>query len=391
MKNKYLITNYKGKIICVVYEDGLPVEIIFEDESAYPVGSIYIGHVDSIVKNLKAAFVDLGDKNIGYLPLKDEKEVKAGSDILVQIEKEAIKSKEIRLTDEISIAGRYFAISKGRPGIAISKKISSEEIREKLKNLVRYFIDENSFLKEFFSDNHGVVIRTAAVAASEEEIKKELLYLVSKFKDTVGYADNRSTHSCIYAPIAEYLSRIRDASGEPERIVTDIKDVYDEITDYFKDREDILEKTAYYQDEMLPLIKLYGIETVIEEALGRRVWLKSGGFLIIEPTEALTVIDVNSGKNINGKSKKKLIFDTNMEAARESARQLRLRNISGIVIIDFINMRDTESKERIITELKLMLKNDRVHAQFVDMTPLGLAEITREKIRKPLSENLSKQ
>ncbi|MCR4743649.1 MAG: ribonuclease E/G [Lachnospiraceae bacterium] len=389
MKNKYLISEYKNKRFCAIYEDDIPVEFIFIENSDYTVGSIYIGHVESIIKNLNAAFVDLGNGVKGYLPLKTPDSVKAGTDITVQIEKEAIKSKEIRLTEDISIGGKFLAISKGRPGIGISRKISSEEVRSRLKRAFEEFIENDPDLNKFFAGKeHGMVVRTAAAEADFEEIKTELVSIVDVFRKTVDFAENRTCHSCLYKPLAEYLLRIRDSKSEIERIVTDLPDIYDECRSVFADSKEIIDALALYEDEMLPLIKLYSIETVFEEALHKKVWMKSGGFLVIEPTEALTVIDVNSGKNIKGKNKQKLIFETNKEAVYETARQLRLRNISGIIIIDFINMADENYKVEIISEIKRVLKKDCVQTRFIDFTPLGLAEVTREKIHRPLWENL---
>ena len=389
MKNKYLISEYKNKRFCAIYEDDIPVEFIFIENSDYTVGSIYIGHVESIIKNLNAAFVDLGNGIKGYLPLKTPDSVKAGTDITVQIEKEAIKSKEIRLTEDISIGGKFLAISKGRPGIGISRKISSEEVRNRLKRAFEEFIANDPDLNKFFAGKeHGMVVRTAAAEADFEEIKTELVSIVDVFRKTVDFAENRTCHSCLYKPLAEYLLRIRDSKSEIERIVTDLPDIYDECRSVFADSKEIIDALALYEDEMLPLIKLYSIETVFEEALHKKVWMRSGGFLVIEPTEALTVIDVNSGKNIKGKNKQKLIFETNKEAVYETARQLRLRNISGIIIIDFINMADENYKVEIISEIKRVLKKDSVQTRFIDFTPLGLAEVTREKIHRPLWENL---
>ncbi len=391
MKNKYVITEYKNKHLCAVYEDDVPVELIFAEKSEFSVGSIYIGRVDSILKNLNAAFVNIGPDVKGYLPMKNPDKFKVGAEIAVQIEKEAIKSKEIRLTEDISLGGHYLAIAKGRPGTGISKKITDDEIRRSLKESFKTFIEEDDFLRDFFANKgYGLVVRTAAAGADEEELKKELKDLAGKLSDIEDYADKRTVYSCLYMEEDAYFRRIRDAAGETERIVTDIPEIYQKCLDYFSDREELTGVTALYKDEMLSLLKLYSLETVIQEALQKKVWLRSGGFLVIEPTEALTVIDVNSGKNIKGKNKQKLIFETNLEAVCETARQLRLRNISGIIIIDFINMSSKEYQSELISELKKVLKKDRIESRFIDLTPLGLAELTREKIQKSLYEQIKK-
>ena len=387
MKNRFLITEYKNKRICAVYEDDIPVELIFSEGNGFSVGNIYVGRVERIVKNLNAAFVSISADIKGYLPMKNPDELKTGAEIAVQIEKEAIKSKELRLTEDISLGGRYLALTKGRPGIGISKKITDEETRRNLKDSFLSFVSEDKSLEFFFaSGKYGMVIRTAAAKAEASELKKELRSIVEKLSAVEDHADKRTVYSCLYRERDSYLRRIRDTAGEIERIVTDIPEIYRDCLDYFLDRTELQERIVFYEDEMLPLIKLYSLETVIQEALQKKVWLKSGGFLVIEPTEALTVIDVNSGKNIRGRNKQKLIYETNLEAVYEGARQLRLRNISGIIIIDFINMCSKEYQSELISELKRVLKNDRIETRFIDLTPLGLAELTREKIQKPLYE-----
>ena len=387
MKTKFVITKYNDILLCAVYEDDKLMEFIFPETDSVPVGSIYIGHIKDIAKNINAAFVDIGGGTIGYLPLDKSHDYHVEQDIMVQVAKEAVKTKDMVLTTDISLAGKYLALSADRPGIGISKKITSDETRDRLKNLIIETIESESEYTDFLK-NIGVIVRTNAAEAPEDELKHELIELAATFVDIKTKAPMRKCYSRLYAPVSEYLARIRDSRGTVEKIVTDIPEIYEECKQYFAGSSDILDVISLYDDEVLPLIKLYSIETDIKVAHNRIVWLKSGGYLVIEHTEALTVIDVNTGKNIKGKNKEKVFLETNLEAIAESARQMRLRNISGIIIIDLINLQYQSDNKKMISALKDELKKDRVHVKFIDITPLGLAEITREKIHKSINEIL---
>ena len=263
--------------------------------------------------------------------------------------------------------------------LRFSSKIKNLEFKEAVK-------EELSNLP---IEEYGVIVRTNAEHISPEEVSEEVMQLVFLAARITDNAKFSSCYSCVYSPIRPYIAKIRDKAGrEEEEIVTDSELVYNQIMEEFWDSDQILAGQVKMYNDTYPLIKLYGLETVLEKALSRKVWLKSGGYLYIEPTEALTVIDVNTGKFISGKDSEKTFLKINLEAAEEIAVQMKLRNLSGIIIIDFIDMNDKENVETLVSALKNHLKNDTVKTNFIDITPLGLAEITRQKIKKPIYEVL---
>ena len=213
--------------------------------------------------------------------------------------------------------------------------------------------------------------------------------MYAKFRAVVKQYAHRTCYSCLYRAPSGYISGVRDYfSLDLERIVTDDKEIYEELKKTFGEGASLPDgELVLYEDKALSLSALYGLEVKLEDALKERVWLKSGAYLVIQPTEALTVIDVNSGKCQKG-LKSGLYLKINLEAAEEIARQLRLRNVSGICIVDFINMDTEEEKEELVRNLKHHLEQDRIPTVFVDFTKLGLAEITRKKVKKPLWEQV---
>ena len=385
MKTKFVISRYSEQLLMSVFEDDKLNEFFFSDETETQIGSIYIGHVKELAVNLRAAFVDIGNGKIGYLPLNKNSQVHAESDVLVQISNDAIKTKDLRLTEQISISGKYLALTLGKPGIGFSRKIHSEERKKELTGII-----ENEFDQELKAQKVGVVVRTNAEEADDRKIQAEFEGLSFEMLRVLSTWKSRTVHSCMYRPVRDYIARIRDNRCEIERIVTDLPDVYEELGKFFGNSE-LADCIAFYKDELLPLNKLYSVDTVIQESLQKKAWMKSGGYLIIEPTEALTVVDVNSGKNTKKCSRENLIMETNIEAVWETARQLRLRNISGMILIDLINMTDPKDKSKVISELKKALVGDYVISDFVDVTKLGLAEITRKKVRRSLAEQIKKQ
>ena len=221
-------------------------------------------------------------------------------------------------------------------------------------------------------------------------IKKDLLRLQTKYEELIKTAQYRTCFSCLLARPSAYLKRLSDLyTKEVDEILTDDRELFEQMTEYFQENqpEDTV-KLRFYEDRLLPMEKLYSLDRHLKEALGERVWLKSGGYLVIQPTEALTVIDVNTGKFTAGKKKEAAFLKLNQEAALEAARQIRLRNLSGIVIIDFINMEETESETQLLRTLDGALRLDPIRTTLVDMTKLSLVEITRMKKERPLHESV---
>ena len=231
-------------------------------------------------------------------------------------------------------------------------------------------------------------MRTNAKETTKEVIGGEVLALKQRMDELLAKAENRTCFTLLEGAEPSFILNLRDTyAGSLQSVITDDKICYEEMRRYRdKNQKADLEKLQFYQDPLLPLIKLYKLEAALEEALERRVWLKSGGYLVIEPTEALTVVDVNTGKYSGKKNAEDTILKINLEAAAETARQLCLRNLSGIIIVDFIDMAREEHKQQLLTVLEEELKKDPVKTVLVDMTKLGLVEITRKKVRKPLHE-----
>ncbi|MSS63999.1 ribonuclease E/G [Velocimicrobium porci] len=395
MSNRFVITKKGNQILSAYMEKDELIQVSLEDTAHESIlSNIYLGKVKNIVKNIRAAFVEIADKRMCYLSLdsckkpvfvnkKNTDAVTVGDTIVVQIAREDVKTKAPVLTTEFNFTGKYVVLTHGKTNLGISGKISDEKERERLKNI----------LKPHKSSDYGWIIRTNAKDASKEQIEKEIAVLKSLYMNLLEFGVHKTCFSLIYKAPAAYLCDIRNGMASSiEEVVTDDKELYDEMREYLNcyQQEDV-EKVRFYEDSSISLKRLYGLETKLEKALQRKVWLKSGGTLIIDPTEALTVIDVNTGKAIKGNKKIQDTFlKVNLEAAYEIAKQIRLRNISGIILIDFIDLDKKEAREELLEVLEGYLKKDPVKTVLVDMTPLGLVEITRKKVRKPLWEQISK-
>ena len=374
MSTKVLIKETDRNYITCILENDEWKEILAEPRNKSILHNIYVGKVTSVSVNIEAAFVSIGNENC-YLPFKEcaGRIPKVGEELLVQVVKESIKTKDAMVSCNLSISGQYFALTTGNRKIGVSAKITDSSKRKELTVLV------NEVLKEEYS--FGVVVRTNAANEKAEDLKPELENLCTKLHSVCSAGKTRTCYSLLYKSPASYLERIRDIrQSELDRIVTDSREVYEELKHVYP--------TELYQDNMLSLDKLYRFESNIAEALKKKVWLKSGGYLIIEPTEALTVIDVNSGKFTGKKTSKETYRMINRDAAKEIARQLRLRNLSGIIIVDFINMKEKENGEELIQYLSALVKGDKIRTNVLGLTSLGLMEITRMKVRKPVRQQL---
>lgn len=396
MSNQLVIVKHNEKVLSCLLEDRNLVQIhVSNKENSVACGNIYIGKVKNIVKNINAAFVEIEGGQMCYYSLEENKtpifvnpkkndKVVIGDELLVQIEKEGVKTKAPVITSNLSFAGKYTVLSYGKTNLGVSNKITEDSKRKQLKDL----------LKEYKNEEYGLVIRTNGAEASEEELRAEIELLKKRYESLREYGVHKSCFSLLYKSPAGYLCDIRDGyDTETEQILTDDKEIYDEIKEYltvYQPKD--LEKLTLYDDKMISLKCIYSIDTKLEKALQERVWLKSGGYLVIQPTEALVVIDVNTGKAIAGKKKaEETFFKINKEAAIEIAKQIRLRNLSGIIIIDFIDVKSQEYKDELMAILRSLLKKDPIRTVVVDMTPLNLVEVTRKKVRKPLHEEMAKE
>lgn len=386
IQSNVVITEYKNRICTILFQDNVMQEIHVEaDESI--LSAIFMAKVKNISKNINAAFVELFDGQMAFLPLEDVKDcsflpstdgrLREGDEIPVQVIKEAVKTKDPVVTTKLSVNGAYAVVSldKKKSGFRFSRKLSADkkhELRDALSGI------------ELPAD-YAYVVRTGAGELTDFSVLfKELHYLISQMDEILLRAKTRTCFSCIYQGAPSYIDFLHHISNiDYEEIVTDIPNVYEALQVHYKGNKAI----RLYQDTF-PLKKLYSIETKMEELFSEKIYLKSGGTIFIEYTEAMTVIDVNTGKCISKKDKDTLNYQINLEAADMIARQLRLRNISGIIIVDFINMESEEYKAKLTQELKKLLKKDSVSCNYVDITGLGLVEITRKKVQKPIYEIL---
>ncbi len=392
--NKLIVTRWSGQVLTALMADGRCRSLNLEpEESQSLLGNIYIGKVQNVLKNINAAFVDLGGGRMGYYSLAENRihlfadslpalcpgrKVKQGDELVVQVARDAVKTKDPVLSCYLNFTGKYAVLTMGKPQIGFSTRIRDE----KWKNDVRQFL--NGLKDERF----GIIVRTNAMDVPKETIGREVLALKERMEGLLSKAASRLCFSVLESTEPSYLLSLRDVyAGTLEAILTDQPDCYGRMKEYLETSQpDEAGKLKLYEDASLPLLKLYSLEAAMEEAMGRRVWLKSGGYLVIEPTEALTVVDVNTGKYTGKKNVEDTILKINLEAACETARQICLRNLSGIIIVDFIDMTKEEHKNILLSRLEEELKKDSVKTVLVDMTKLGLVEITRKKVRKPFYE-----
>ncbi len=401
MDQKLVITKQDNKIISAFFEgrDMVQVSVNAAQEEGI-LGNIYLGKVKNIIKNINAAFVEIAEGRMCYYSMSEnrypimaqlqdkelsdkleEVKVKIGDELVVQVSKEDVKTKAPVVTSNINLTGKYIALTYGKATIGVSAKIEDEKERRRLKELV----------KRYEHKQYGFIIRTNAAFMQEEVILDELSKLVELFESIVRYGVHKSRFSLLYSTPPSYICDIRDGYADHvDEFITDNPELYGHMKDYLEEyqTEDI-GKLKLYQDSILSLANLYGITEKLKDAVKPMVWLKSGGTLIIQPTEALTVIDVNTGKAVSGKKQVQETFlKVNREAAKEIAKQIRLRNLSGIIIIDFIDMELKKNKDLLMEELEDYFKLDPVKTTLVDMTALGLVEVTRKKVRKPLHEQM---
>lgn len=378
---KIIQTSIKGKDFIFLFDDEHKIKYIKYINNSL-VDNIYKGKIVSINEGLNACFVSISNDQNVFLSLAEFNGnlPKCGDELLIQIKTDALKTKLPQGTINICIPGQYCVCHLNDTGISASKKLN-KDIQDKLINIV---------LNENIDDINDFkwVIRTnseALIDNSEELLFNEIREFVSIGQFLLNEARYRSLYSLVYSTKSPFLNILSDIPLEDyETIILDNKNYYNEIVDSGKFNNVTV---TLYEDEYISLKNLHSLETYLDRALDKKVYLNCGGYLIIEPTEAMTVIDVNSGK-FEGKKKenKSYIFKVNKEAVYEIANQLRIRNISGIIIVDFISMTNKDDNDKILSLLKEELLKDKIMTRCIDMTPLGLVEITRKKINEPLKD-----
>ena len=381
--------------VAALSEEERIVEIRLEsDQGKSILGNIYTGQVENIASNIQAAFVQIEPGKRCYYPLaeaqravfsagrKGKGPLRPGDELLVQVSRDAMKGKLPALTSNLNFTGRYLVLTTGDKKFGLSSKLSQED-RHRLSGWLREEAERPD--KEF-----GIIVRTNAVDASKEEILKELEWLKSRYHKAVVQGRNRTCFSLVLETEPFYVAAVRDAYGRDlDEIVTDVPEIREMILGYLEEiSPELKEKLRFYQDKLLPLYKLYRMETALDAIQKEKVWLNSGGFLVIQQTEAFVSIDVNSGKYTGKKKMEETFRKINLEAAAEISRQLRLRNLSGIILIDFINMENPDHRDELFHVLQKLLRKDPIKSRAIDITPLHILEMTRKKVRRPVIEDI---
>lgn len=398
---KIIITEQNNRLLLSLFENGRPELFGMAcgvDEKGI-LGNIYLARVKDVVPSIKGVFLNISTEQSVYLPFRECKKMllanrkfsendidgqmclRQGDEVVVQITGEAVKTKPPTVTCDLSLTGQYCVCNFFGHGIKYSKKIS-EENKNKLDTAIRD--------REIDGRKHyGFVIRTNAEELNDyEPLFKEMEYFISVLDAVRDTYRHRTCYSCLYQKEPEIIGVIKNIPiSAYHELVTDREDVYRLLLEQFPVITNEGKNIRLYQDDMISLAKLYSIDTHIKEALGKHVWLPCGGYLVIETTEAMVVIDVNSGK-AQGKGKKyeQYILSVNLEAAKEVSRQLRLRNYSGMIMVDFINMEQEKDKELLLKTFDSYMKEDKVRTRLIDMTALGIVEVTRKKTGRPLKD-----
>ncbi len=359
------------------------------------VGNVYLGRVQNVLPGMEAAFVDVGRGRNAVLyagevnwsaedlegaPPRIEHVLKSGQSVLVQVTKDPIGGKGARLTAQISMPGRFLVLVPNSSVTGISRRLPDAE-RRRLKTIY----------KAMKPDQHGLIVRTAAEGATEEALRADLDRLLAEWAAIEKKMKKAKAPAVLYEEPELTVRVVRDLFTDEEyrELVTDSPRVYEIITDYLQDvATDLLAKVRLHEGK-LPAFEEFHIVEQIHKGLDRKVWLPSGGYLVIDRTEALTVIDVNTGKSVGKTNLEETVVNTNLEAAREVARQLRLRDIGGMIVIDFIDMLLEQNKRKVIDEVKQALAQDKSRSQVFDISPLGLLEVTRKRVSGGLLESFS--
>lgn len=390
-EKRIVITNLKNKFFLFLLNQNRIFSIFpFDLNKSSNLNNIYIGKVQKISSNIQSAFVEYEKGSLGFLPLEDSNyfypNLKTGDEIVVQICREKVANKLPKLTTIIQFEGSYCVLKKAKrnPSIYFSKNINMDQ-KEELKNVFKLKNMENTI-------QFDCIIRSSVNNLSDyNPVYDEIENLIKEFDKLLKKAQYLKCFQCINQnTIPKWLQELESISkNNTYDIITDSLEIYNQLkTNFSKECLSLNVNFTYYEDKSYSLNLLYGIQSKLEHALNRRIWLKSGAYLIIDYTEAFTVFDVNSGKIDIKKDKTEASLIINKEAAKEIALQLQLRNLSGIILIDFINMSDKKMEQDLLDFMTSLVSLDKIKTQVIDITPLGIMEITRKKIRKPLYEEL---
>jgi ribonuclease E len=370
------------------------------DDTTQIDGNVYRGRVQNVLPGMEAAFIDIGIPKNAVLYRGDvrydkddieagpaqqariEDVLKAGQTILCQVTKNPIGAKGARLTQEVSLPGRFAVLVPNSSAFGISKRLGDNERRR-----LRRIIDDVK------PEGHGMIVRTAAEGVSPDELRRDVEALVDQWNAIEAEAKRADAPGLLYREPELSVRILREElNAEYRGVVIDDLALFEQVRDYVRAvSPELSDRVEYYDPEVegLPIFERYHVHEQLHKALDRKVWLPSGGSLIIERTEALTVIDVNTGKNVGKTNLEETVFRNNLEAAEEVARQLRLRDIGGIIVIDFIDMEVRENRDKVAAALRNALARDKTRTQVFDISELGLVEMTRKRVSEGLLETLS--
>ena len=413
MANELVINTTSHETRIALIENGTIAELYIERSRVKGiVGNIYKGRVIRVLPGMQAAFVDIGMEKAAFLYVADvfeaiedyetfmdgndkkenggegegqaqglsplhpiEELLQEGQEILVQVSKEPIGTKGARITSHISLPGRHLVYMPTVDHVGVSRRIENETERERLKDIV----------ERIKPSSGGFIIRTVSEGKSEEDLLKDMQYLTKLWEEIVKKNEKAHAPCLIHSDLDVTQKVVRDILSEDvDRIVVDAKPEYDKIVQFISTFMPKIKYSIELYEENEPIFDHFGLEVEISRALGRKVWLKSGGYIIIEQTEALTAVDVNTGRYVGKHNLEDTILKTNLEAVKEIAYQLRLRNIGGIIIIDFIDMEKEVNREKVFTALEEALKADKSKTNILKMSELGLVEMTRKRVRESI-------
>ena len=401
MSTELLVNVTPSETRVALVEQGILQEVHIERQAKRGlVGNIYKGKISRVLPGMQAAFVDIGMDKAAFLHASDivphtecvdvrEKEhfqvgniaelVRQGQDIMVQVVKDPISTKGARLTTDITLPSRYLVFMPGSSHVGVSQRIESEGERERLKNIVSRQVDELG----------GFIVRTAAEGVGERELEQDTQYLKRLWSKVLERRQKYKPCSMLYEDLSLAFRILRDFVGtELDKIRVDSRQTFEQLKLFTEEFvPEMVNKLDYYSGDS-PIFDLYDVENEIQRALERKVELKSGGYLIIDQTEAMTTIDINTGAFVGHRNLEETIFNTNVEATAAIARQLRLRNLGGIIIIDFIDMQSEDHRRRVLQSLEQALSRDRAKTGVNGFSHLGLVEMTRKRTRESLEHVL---
>ena len=410
MHKEIFINESMGETRIAIQEDGQLVEVYVEKQDNHRmVGNVYKGKVENVLPGMQAAFVDVGYELNAFLPFSEigsdeylleenegkrnrnnknikydniEVDLKKDQEIYVQVIKEPFAGKGPRVTTEVALPGRLLVLVPNASYIGISKKIWDKFERRRLKKIAQ----------KLRVGNIGIIIRTVAEGKSEEHIENDHKQLIDNWNKIENKANNEDAPVLVYEDLETASSVVRDLlTPDVEKIIIDSKRLFKKTQKYLEDvSPSLLDRLELYKLKA-PLFESFGIESDIEKLMRPKAWLKSGAYLIIEKTEAMVVVDVNSGRFVGKKLHEENSLKINLEAAREVARQLRLRDLSGLIVIDFIDMKYEENRKKVYHEIRRELRKDRAKVAVAPITEFGLLEMTRQRIRVSLLDSMSEE